>query len=730
MAEGPNTLNVVDLGLGMAGALAAQLYANLGADVIRYEPAAGDPFYDVYPAYPIWHTAATLKTDLAGLDADLANADIAILGGESWPDLDWSFDADELARRFPKLIVLEINGYATADAATRPTVDLLVQARTGFVNLEYSQRPMAYAMPLPSYGAALTGVLGAQAARVERARTGKGQVVRSSMQQATAVWCSGVWTQAERPDAPFAVGTPPDTRQPVFRCANDEYLILMFGTPGSLHTVYKTLDIDIEVDPNDRNFPDVRRGPTGYFCDRTVIEPAIAHRDRTEVLDALWKGGVAADAVLPAGTTWSDTQAVHNGIIQTHDTGWRSVGNPIRIDEVPGAGATTNPAPRHMPSFGGPLEGIRVVDMGAFVAGPYASKLLADLGADVIKVEGPGGDPFRFMYKNAASVTRGKRSLAVDIKKPEGMAILRELVATADAFAHNMRVGVAERNGFDPQSLRAVNPDLVTIHSSAYGKDGPKAMNSGWDPVLQPYCGHSIRAGGEGNDPQVYSLPLLDYATGSLGAIAILEGILRRDATGHAVDLGVNLLDSGIYMLSELVQRPDGAFTGAPVIDKDQTGFHPAERLYQAADGWIAVAARSEGMALALATELGLTLPQRAEWGAAEAELIAARIKARPVAELLSALDHSGVWAERCASGWGEFLASEDARAIGFVAERDDEHYGHLSATGRLVLLGNHPPEPRLHKLPAVGEHNREIVAGLGHSEAEIADLYERKVLV
>ena len=84
------------------------------------------------------------------------------------------------------------------------------------------------------------------------------------MQQATAVWCSGVWTEAEKPDAHFAVGTPQDTRQPVFRCANDEYLILMFGTPGSLYTVYKTLDIGIEVDPNDRNFPDVRRGPDGW----------------------------------------------------------------------------------------------------------------------------------------------------------------------------------------------------------------------------------------------------------------------------------------------------------------------------------------------------------------------------------------------------------------------------------------------------------------------------------
>lgn len=725
-----NPLKLVDLGVGMAAALAAQMFAHLDAAVVRLEPPAGDPFYAVYPAYAQWRqTARRLAAD--ALDAELADADLCIVGGESWPGLDWRFDADDLARRFPRLVVLDITSYASADAAGRPAVDLLVQARTGLAREEYSQRPMAYAVPMPSYGAALLGVIGAQAALVERSRSGKGQVVRSSMQQGAAAWVPGIWSGAERPDHAFKVGTPKDVKQPVFRCADGSYLILMFGTPGSLATIYRTLDIDIAVDPTDRNLPDIRRGLANYFCDRSILEPAFAQRDRQAVLEGLWQGGVAADAVLPAGGAWDDPQVVHNGIIRTDADGVRSVGSPIALRLVEaGNDAAPEATPAPAATRNGPLAGIRIVDLGNWVAGPYASKLLGDLGAEVIKVEAPGGDPFRFMYRNFASVTRGKRSIVLDLKTPEGREVLQRLCATADIVSHNMRVGVAERNGFDPKTLRQSNPKLVTIHSSAYGSSGPKAMNSGWDPVLQPYCGHAIRAGGEGNDPLVYQIPVLDYGTGVLGAIGLLQGLLRRDATGAAVEVEANLLDSGIYMLSELIQQADGGFAGAPVLDAEQTGFHPAERFYQAEDGWIAVAARDAPMAERLAAVLGLDLGPRADWDGATATRIAAAMARRGTDELVAAFAAADVWAERAVDdAWTAMTSNPAAIEAGLVAARDDDSYGRLTGVGQLLGFGRSPLEHDLGALPAAGQDTRAILAELGYADAEIERLAAVRVV-
>ena len=717
---------IVDLGVGMAAGLVAKLFADLGDTVTRLEASQGDPFYDIYPAYRHWHGRADVRSGQDGLHDLLADADLCIVGGEDFPGLDWAFDPAALRARHPHLVVLALDGYVARAGSSPPAVDLLVQARTGLAHTEYSVRPKAYAAPLPTYGAAIVGMIGAQTALLERSRTGRGELVRTSLEQGAALWTPGIWSAAEKPDASFDIGMPKDVREPVFRCANDEYLIMIFGTPGSLHATYKTLGIDIEVDPKDRALPDISRGPAGFFCDRTIIEPVIATRDRGEVLEGFWAGGVASDVVLAAGAAWDDTQVVFYRIIEPMSNGGRAVGLPIELNIV----ESTGPAPPARPAGPAPLSGIRIVDLGSYVAGPFAGKLLADLGADVIKVEPPEGDPFRWMYRNFASVTRGKRSLAVDLKQPEGLEILRRLVGTADVFCHNMRVGVADRNGFDPETLRKLNPRLVTLHNSAYGKAGPKAVNSGWDPVLQAYCGHAIRGGGEDNEPLVYSTPILDYGSGALGAVAILEGLMRRDSAGAGVEIDTSLLNTGIYMLSELIQAPDGAFLGAPVLDRAQTGFHPAESLYEVRDGWVAIAARDEAMAGRLAHMLDLHLGPRVGWGDAARAAIAAAIRPREAATLLAALAEADIWAERCeVDAWQALEGDRDARAIGFVAERQDPKYGALTAVGQYLTLESHQLPTLLPDLPALGGHSAELLGELGYSDAEIAALTQKGVV-
>ena len=183
-----DTLSVIDLGLGLSAALVTRMLADAGAQIRRIEPSAGDPFYELHPCYAVWRRDAQLSkaaTSAAaiGLAAEgLATADVCVVGGEDFPGLDWRVDVEELARSYPRLVILDIAGccHGTPEAGA-PAVDLLAQAYSGLVHEQYSDRPMVYAMPAPSYGAALQGVVGLLAALIDREQTGQGQIVRTSL---------------------------------------------------------------------------------------------------------------------------------------------------------------------------------------------------------------------------------------------------------------------------------------------------------------------------------------------------------------------------------------------------------------------------------------------------------------------------------------------------------------------------------------------------------------------
>jgi len=718
---------VVDLGVGMTAALAAQMFAELGATVRRLEPPGGDPFRDLYPAYDFWRRdEKALAAD--ALETALATADLCILGGEDFPGLDWHHDAAALAARHPRLVVLAIESYATPADRDRPAVDLLVQARMGIVNEQYSDRPNLFSVPLPSYGAALMGVLGAQAALFARHATGKGQVVRTSLQEGAAMWIQGAWSSAEKPDRGFSAGEAPrDVHPSVYLCGDDKWVVSVFGAHGSLHGTYQALNIDKPVDPADRCLPDIRRGPRNYFGDRDILEPEFLKFDRADVLPRLWENKVAADAAMEPGEPWDTEQVRLQEIVDTAPDGTRGIAHPIEVRAAPGPVAPP-PARWRTPGRRRPLEGVKVVDLGAWIAGPFTSKLLAELGAEVIKVEPIEGDPVRPMYRIIASVSRGKRGLAVDLKSKEGQALVHRLVAGADIALHNMRVGVADRLGLDRASLRKANPDLVILESTAYGREGPRAKQPGFDPVFQGSCGHSIRSGGRGNAPTIHNLPVVDYGNGALGAVALLHGLLVRAAGGPPLDLDISLLGSSLYMLSELVQRPDGAFAGAPPVNPAQTGFHPAEQMYRASDGWIALSARSQGAADGLGRALGLDLGDFGAWGDAEADRIADAIAGRTLGELRKALEVVGVFTEACEGDGRVLLANPEARTLGLVVAGPHELYGEVAAIGPLIRF-EQPLGATFQNFPSIGQDTRAILAELGLGDDEIDRLHADRVV-
>ena len=673
VSEAARALKVVDFGLGMSAALVAKQLAEMGAAVNRIEPATGDPFHEVYPAYRHWRSGARNCLP-AQADELLRVADICIIGGEDFPGVEPGRDAHALHRDYPDLIILQVSGYAGDHSRGRPAVDLLVQARTGVVWEQFTERPVSAGWPLPSYGAALQGLLGLWVALIARERGAGGQVVDVSMSAGAATFWGPFWMDVERKDQDFINLTPRDVRQLILCCRDGQQIHITLGVQGALARLYAVLGIPGPVDAHDRGLPDRARGPENFYGDLDLFNAYAANHRQDALLEALREAGIPAERVNMPGECWDDAQVKHNGIIVTHPDGWQTVASPLGFAAVGGAPLAAPARWRTMvDSDGPPLQGIRIFDFGIFVAGPYVSKLLANYGAEVIRVDAPSGSPTLSGTRTVISANYGKKSVFLDAKSEHGREWIGRLCGDADVVISNFRPGVAKRLGLDPESLRKGNPSLISMEVSAYGATGPDAGMPGFDMVIQARTGMEARAGGRGNGPMCSRTPVTDFATATFGAIGVLVALYERLKTGRSLDVRTSLLDVGIHMMLEVVRRPDGGLVGGQSSDSDQSGFHPAECIYRCRDGWIAVAARSESMAAALATALGMEPPRaRADWDDAERADISACLASRSCAAVVHALEEAGVWVEVCRHDpW----RNRDVDDVVFSAF-EDERYG------------------------------------------------------
>lgn len=721
-------LVVLNLGRGMPAAIAAKLMRETGARVISVADA--HPFNAIYPAFDAWHEGVE-RASLRSLEALLSRADVCIIGGEDYPDLEKRYSPHALSSANPRLVVLALSGYGEADPDQRhAAVDLLVQARSGLVWEHRADRPVAMACPLPTYGMVLQGVLGVWTALIERAESGQGQVVSTSMLQGAATFWAQYWLHPSNSGTAFERYQPRGVRQLVFKCADGGYIQFALGTPGSLGKLYAVLGIDSGADSEGRGQPDPSRGLKNYFADTDQIAMQAQLIERDALLAAAWQAGLAAEPVLAPGECWNEKQVLDLGLIKGADGGARYIGGPIRCHEAEAVrGVSTD---RFLPKQRGPLQGFRIIDFGAVVAGPFASALLADLGAEVIKVEPLTGDFNRKQPRTTAVANRGKLSIAIDAKSAEGRVLISRICASADAVHHNFRVGVAERLGLDDRSLRKLNPAVVTLETSAYGPSGAKSHNPGFDMIMQALCGHEMRAGGIGNEPACCRAPFIDFAAGTLGAIALVRGLYERKVHGRGAAFGTSLIEAGLFLMSELIQAADGQFIGAPLLDSAQCGFSPAESIYRTRDGWIAVAARSPTMFDRFAKAMNLENASR-DWLLGEKGWASIReaMAAIDSAEILERLRVADVWCEPCIeNGWSELArstADTQNPMLREVTERDTGDatgwFGPLFSLSRTRLLCAHTVSPGL------GEHNAAVLGTLGHSEEEVTEMSARGVI-
>lgn len=270
-------------------------------------------------------------------------------------------------------------------------------------------------------------------------------------------------------------------------------------------------------------------------------------------------------------------------------------------------GAAMNGAATSRAAGGGhrPLEGVRILSVEQYGAGPYGTMLLADLGADVVKIEAPslGGDVSRatgpyFLGADDSqffqTFSRGKSSVALELKTPEGRAAFHELVRGADAVANNLRGDQPAKLGLTHAALKAVNPAIVCAHLSAYGRDNPRADWPGYDYLMQAETGMMALSGEPDGPPVRCGLSIVDFHTGSHLAVAILAGILGARRTGQGCDMDVALFDTALHQLSYPATwyLNEGVETG-----RLPRGAHPSiapSQAFRTADGWLMVMCQTQ----------------------------------------------------------------------------------------------------------------------------------------
>jgi crotonobetainyl-CoA:carnitine CoA-transferase CaiB-like acyl-CoA transferase len=386
-----------------------------------------------------------------------------------------------------------------------------------------------------------------------------------------------------------------------------------------------------------------------------------------------------------------------------------------------------------------PLDGVRVVDLSRVLAGPYCTMVLADLGADVVKVERPqGGDETRtwgppFVGGEAAyylSVNRGKRSCAIDMSQPEGRELAMELCAGADAVIENFKVGGAERLGVGYEQVRERNPEVVYCSITGFGSQRQPPGRPGYDFVAQAETGLMSITGAEDGPPYKVGVALVDVLTGLHAAAAVLAAL--HGGRGGLIE--VPLLDSGLAGLVNVAQN--ALITGAEPVRYGNA--HPNIVPYQdfeTASGRIAVAAANDGLFRAFCAALGLdelaaderfaTNAGRVEHRAELIPMLAQRLSERPAEEWIEALDAAGVPVGKVRTVPEALAAAADA---GRPATLTVEH----PTAGPLDLVASPiwgPTNPAPSPPPLLGEHTAEVLGELGKSPDEVEALAKRGVI-
>jgi crotonobetainyl-CoA:carnitine CoA-transferase CaiB-like acyl-CoA transferase len=717
-------VRVVELAGGTAAMIAALLLGEAGANVTRIEAVPGA--IDADPILALRNRGKHIlaadpatpegRDTMAGL---LARADILIHDYTPEQARAIGIDAATLEARFPQLIAVAIGAYpaphAKAEMAVRDSLAL------GDAGVLYEQAPIgrdgpAYLrLPLGSWTAAYLAAVGASARLLARDRGAGAHAISTSLVQGALTCMTMYWYRAETPSQSLIDGLPKASEASLFECGDGRWIHMLTNAD---HVPLMKAALDA--------LPEAEREPVPPTTTIRRLFPllpanrkALMTRPAQEWLNAFWAADIAAQPVLPMGALYSDPQLLEQGMIVERDDPVLGATRQPASPFIVRTSAVTEPQPVPPPRGAGgnrPLEGVKIIDLGNFLAGPFAMLLAADLGADVIKVEATTGDQMRWIDWGFNACQRGKRALALQLKDPRAKPVMERLIAWADVAHHNLRMPAATKLGLSYDALRAINPALIYCHVNSYGTTGPRKDWPGYDQLFQAMSGWEAESGGAGNRPSWLRFGMMDHLCAMSSLQATLNALRNRDRTGEGAFVSASLLGAAAFT-AETIALADGGLTPFARLNGAQTGISERDRLYACADGWVAVLAEDDAAwERMIATLDGQPL-----------DMALGRLSAQ---EAIAFLHHNGCLAdivrERGAAGFFDDPAN---RACGLVAAYDHPRFGLLEQAGSFWHFGDQPSVMD-RAPPVLGQHSDEILAMLDFSPSEIGTLRDAGVVV
>ena len=641
-------IRVTCFGSALALDLATMVLSDNGAEVTRVEPPGGDPRRD-QPAWRMWNRGARsvvldpdVPADREAAAALVERSDVLLEAWRPGEAARWGLEEPGDGR----LVHCGLSSFGrSGPLAWIPPYDGAVEARAGTAGDlgGYMRRdaPAYRARPNPSYAAAMVAVQSVSAALLVREQTGHGQRVETSLYQALQAYdFQGALRRQSalgRLDPPLPEITAPwEPFLPylVVRCADGRWMQITNNTARLFRHWMEVIGLGgIWSDARWAGAP----GKFGSREDKLALVEQILDKMESRSFDE-WMAtfvaeGLSGDAFLTTQQALDHPQVRHNQSVVTvedpevgptlqlaplvalADSPGRVAGPAPAVDADRAAvlaaadrpAAPVGPAASAAPPAGGagPLAGLLVLDFASWLAGPFGTSLLADMGARVIKIESPAGDDARWALDGRARTFQGKESLVLDLKQPEGREAIGRLLARAGAVMHNMRGDAAARLGIDYASVRAVNPDVVYLYAGSYGSTGPGAGRAAFHPMMGALSGGVLRQVGQGNEPPDPDVPLsaeerLRYAltlaranetspdvTGALAVgTALSMALLHRQRTGRGQYLETTMLLSNLYICSEDAIRYPGK-PALPPADARLRGTGALNRFYATRDGWV-----------------------------------------------------------------------------------------------------------------------------------------------
>ncbi len=792
MAKALDGITVVEFAAHAGSAYATMLLAEQGARAIRIEPPDGDPSRGTPHFHALNRSKQSVFLDLDSAADNssardvLSLADIVVSGFSPARQRALGLDYESLRRTNPAALLLQMPPLGSRGPyAEMPAEYDLVHAWSGMVATQrsLSGNPVETPFPLVCYQAGLLGAAAAVAGLIARGDSGVGQAIEVSLLAAALSIQSG--DCLNNPQLPTVKPGPRDPMGPfevvyLYRGSDGRYLIIDCPSARFCQRLADAIERPaLFADPRFTDAPwHIRTADRQAL--RDAIQEAFLARPRDEWIPILHAHEVPAAPVQTRHQFFEDVQVRHMGMRREIDdpTLGRTVqvGVPVHLARTPGkivgpapaldrsnsvlaplieearghasragvparhAEVSRSAAPSAHPNGAvGPLAGIVVIDLSSYIAGAFGPMLLAQMGATVIKVESREGDSLR-PISGFRGWNQNKRGLVLNLKTPEGLAIVHDLVRKADVVVENFRPERTRELGIDYATLAAINPGLVYMSVTGYGTNGPAYDRPGLDPLVQAESGSYSALGGEGRiggkeaalprHPIYMNVAMSDYGAATLSALGCLLALRVRDVAGRGQNCETSLLQSVLALQAgEFIfyrGRPNLEDCGGP----ESRGRSALHRAYQCQDGrWIYIAVadaeawnRLRSLA-AMAPSMTFEQARAEESDGALAGALSEYFAAAPFQSSFDALHGQGI-AVAPMPHISQMFDDPQIRANELTTEVADPELGIVAQVGHLVKFSNGARD--LSAAPLLGEHSEKVLAEfLGYGADRIAHLRE-----